>query len=46
MTSPGHTYGYYLKDYRKDSAGNNVLALQPAETQPNGLFCTVKWAGS
>jgi hypothetical protein len=22
------------------------LALQPAETQPNGLFCPVKWAES
>ena len=22
------------------------MALQPAETQPNGLFCTVKWANN
>jgi hypothetical protein len=46
MTSQGHTYGYCLKDYRKHPAGNNVLPLQPAEMQPNGLFCMVNWAES
>src|SRR5436305_14490107 len=30
-----------FKDYRKNPAGNNGLTLQPAETQPNGIFCTV-----
>jgi hypothetical protein len=37
---------YFYKDYRKDPLGNNAFTLQPAETQPNGLFCTVNWANN
>jgi hypothetical protein len=31
-----------LLAYATSQLGNNDLALQPAETQPNGVFCTLK----
>ena len=33
-----------LPDYLKSPVENNVLTLQPAETQPNGIFFAVKGA--